>query len=303
MRTMVVLGLLLALPASAAVFEDVPMGDHWAADAVSRLVDAGILQGRSDGLFHGEQGVTRYELAVALDRLRKAQGDPALGLFTGLMGELKTAASDGPAGRLSIQGAPLLGLLQGLADAADGPAGDAARERARALLEQLDEALKSFRAEELKAARERLGRMADRLETESDALLKDLTGPQREKAEKLLDGLREELDQTRRELQGKQAERIESLLDELLDQGRQMRDEGLPQAGEKVERLVDRVLTEGQRLWESPEATKMRGKVLNKLTELVMSAMLSQLKMPFGMPSMEVPSEPMTAAPEEPAQD
>lgn len=294
MRAMVVLGLLLALPASAAVFEDVPPGDHWAADAVSRLVDAGVLEGRSDGLFHGEQGVTRYELAVALDRLRQAQGLPGIGLFSGLLGDLKSAA-DGADLKVGIKGGLPLGLLEGLvgqvqeqAAAGAGPA----REQAQALLKELVEAVKSFRAEELQAARARLGRLADRLEAESDVLLKDLTGPKRAEAEKLLKGLGEELDQARQELRGKHEQRVEALLGELLEQGRELREQGLPRAGEKVDRMVEGLVAEGQRLWASPQAEKARGKLFNALTNLVMSGLMNQMKLPFGPPPVATPEAP-----------
>ncbi len=53
---------------SAADFKDVPK-NHWAAASVSALADAGIVRGYPDGTFKGDQPVTRYELAVALDGL------------------------------------------------------------------------------------------------------------------------------------------------------------------------------------------------------------------------------------------
>jgi len=49
-------------------FPDVPP-DHWAAMAVARVVEAGIMGGYPDGNFHGQSFVTRYELASALDRV------------------------------------------------------------------------------------------------------------------------------------------------------------------------------------------------------------------------------------------
>lgn len=47
---------------------DVPPG-HWAASAVRRVSQKKIMAGEPDGKFHGEKPVTRYELAVALDRM------------------------------------------------------------------------------------------------------------------------------------------------------------------------------------------------------------------------------------------
>lgn len=50
------------------LFPDVPP-DHWAAMAVTRVVEAGIMGGHPDGRFHGRSFCTRYELASALDRM------------------------------------------------------------------------------------------------------------------------------------------------------------------------------------------------------------------------------------------
>ncbi|MEX2542480.1 MAG: S-layer homology domain-containing protein [Trueperaceae bacterium] len=47
---------------------DVP-GDHWAADAVQRIVDLGIITGFPDGTFRGNEAFTRYQAALVVDRL------------------------------------------------------------------------------------------------------------------------------------------------------------------------------------------------------------------------------------------
>lgn len=63
------LAALLAAPCAASEhFEDVPT-DHWAAEAVDLLAGAGIVQGYPDRTFQGDKTVTRYELAVALERM------------------------------------------------------------------------------------------------------------------------------------------------------------------------------------------------------------------------------------------
>lgn len=56
------------LPVAAQAPQGVP-AHHWAADSVKRLAAQGILKGGTDGQFHGNRPVTRYELAVALDRM------------------------------------------------------------------------------------------------------------------------------------------------------------------------------------------------------------------------------------------
>ena len=58
----------LAMPSSAAVFTDVST-DHWAYEAVNKLVAAGIIEGYPDGTFKGDKGVTRYEVAMMVDRV------------------------------------------------------------------------------------------------------------------------------------------------------------------------------------------------------------------------------------------
>ena len=49
-------------------FTDVP-ADHWAADSVITLAEAGVLSGYPDGTYRGDRPVTRYELAVALQAM------------------------------------------------------------------------------------------------------------------------------------------------------------------------------------------------------------------------------------------
>ena len=49
-------------------FQDVPM-THWAYDAVNQLAQRGIFTGYPDGTFGGRRALTRYEFAVALQRM------------------------------------------------------------------------------------------------------------------------------------------------------------------------------------------------------------------------------------------
>ena len=58
---------LLSVGMTASVFastpyDDVPL-DHWAYDAVKTLTQDGIIEGYPDGLFRGEQPITRFEMA------------------------------------------------------------------------------------------------------------------------------------------------------------------------------------------------------------------------------------------------
>lgn len=54
--------------ATAGGFADVPAG-HWAAEAVAASAQAGLLTGDPDGSFQGDRKVTRYEMAMILQRL------------------------------------------------------------------------------------------------------------------------------------------------------------------------------------------------------------------------------------------
>ena len=53
-----------------AQLSDVPI-NHWAYESVKRLVSLKILSGYPDGTFRGNENLTRYQAAVALDRLMK----------------------------------------------------------------------------------------------------------------------------------------------------------------------------------------------------------------------------------------
>ncbi|MFW5897592.1 MAG: S-layer homology domain-containing protein, partial [Halanaerobium sp.] len=62
-----ILVVALAMPAFGESFSDVP-GDHWAYDAINKLVAAGIVEGYPDGEYKGDENMTRYEMAVMVSR-------------------------------------------------------------------------------------------------------------------------------------------------------------------------------------------------------------------------------------------
>jgi hypothetical protein len=63
-----VAGVLLAAPAQAGPFTDVPT-DHWAYEAIDMLQSEGIVEGYPDGTFKGNRSFTRYEMAMVVARL------------------------------------------------------------------------------------------------------------------------------------------------------------------------------------------------------------------------------------------
>ncbi len=66
----------VALPAhaQAAPFLDTPT-NHWAYEAVQNLAKKGIIIGYPDGTYGGRRPMTRYEFAVAIDRLLRTLND------------------------------------------------------------------------------------------------------------------------------------------------------------------------------------------------------------------------------------
>ncbi|MBU2700798.1 hypothetical protein Ga0466249_001903 [Sporomusaceae bacterium BoRhaA] len=59
---MFILSVVSTAFAAVNPFDDVPAG-NWAYDSVTKLAQAGIIDGYSDGTFHGDKTVTRYEMA------------------------------------------------------------------------------------------------------------------------------------------------------------------------------------------------------------------------------------------------
>jgi len=57
-----------ALAQNSTSFPDIP-ANHWAADAVSRIANLGIVIGFPDGTFRGNEAFTRYQAALVISRL------------------------------------------------------------------------------------------------------------------------------------------------------------------------------------------------------------------------------------------
>lgn len=69
--TLSVTGTVLAAPANS--FGDVP-AKHWSYDALTKLSQAGIVSGYSDGTFRGDKTLTRYEMAqIVANALTKSE--------------------------------------------------------------------------------------------------------------------------------------------------------------------------------------------------------------------------------------
>jgi len=79
------------------MFKDLPT-DHWAYQATEALRAKGILWGYPDGYFRGKRTLTRYEFAVALERLLQQVGT------AGKDGKDGAAGPAGPAGENGAKG-------------------------------------------------------------------------------------------------------------------------------------------------------------------------------------------------------
>jgi hypothetical protein len=81
------------LPAGAQSFSDLP-ANHWAYDAVSKLVEAGIIEGYPDGEYKGQRRMSRYEMAVMVSRALDNVYSEMDALDAGLtMGQAEDAAA------------------------------------------------------------------------------------------------------------------------------------------------------------------------------------------------------------------
>ena len=70
-RRVLVVFLLLLVSSSfcnAQTFSDVPQS-HWAHDAVEKAARLGLVVGRGDGTFKGDEPPTRYEMAMGMSKV------------------------------------------------------------------------------------------------------------------------------------------------------------------------------------------------------------------------------------------
>ncbi|MFN3651241.1 MAG: S-layer homology domain-containing protein [Armatimonadota bacterium] len=95
-----------AARAQGGAFADVPM-NHWAYDAVNQLAEKGIFTGYPDGTFAGRRALTRYEFAIALQRmLAEVQRMIDAAKLQGPKGDPGPAGARGPAGERGPIGPP-----------------------------------------------------------------------------------------------------------------------------------------------------------------------------------------------------
>ncbi|HJN16181.1 MAG TPA: S-layer homology domain-containing protein, partial [Armatimonadota bacterium] len=143
MRRLIGVGIALllaacALPAFAASSpaETVPF-DHWAYDAVQKLVDEGIIIGYpKTHEFKGDRAMTRYEFAMAISRLMEWPGIVGPAGPAGGAGGQGDPGRAGPAGPAGATGATGPGGAAG-ATGAQGPAGTPDEEAIRAICQKL----------------------------------------------------------------------------------------------------------------------------------------------------------------------
>jgi hypothetical protein len=88
-------------------FADVP-NNHWAYDAVTQLAQRGIFTGYPDGTFSGKRALTRYEFAVALQRMLQEVNRQiaAISMRPGPAGPAGPAGAPGQPGPVGPPGPP-----------------------------------------------------------------------------------------------------------------------------------------------------------------------------------------------------
>jgi S-layer family protein len=91
-----------AAQAQGGPFADVPR-EHWAYDAVQQLAQRGIFTGYPDGTFGGRRALTRYEFAVALQRMLQ-EVQRLIAMNPGPPGPQGPPGVAGPAGTPGLRG-------------------------------------------------------------------------------------------------------------------------------------------------------------------------------------------------------
>ncbi len=104
------IGAAALLPSAAQAqegrgpFADVPQS-HWAYDAVTQLAQRGIFTGYPDNTFSGKRALTRYEFAVALQRMLQDVQRQIAAIPAPRQGERGPAGPAGPRGPQGVPGA------------------------------------------------------------------------------------------------------------------------------------------------------------------------------------------------------
>lgn len=148
-RSIALLMTLVLLSVAAAQqrpgLDDVPAG-HWAADAVERIAEMGIITGFPDGTFRGNEPFTRYQAALVVDRLlnvlEEEEGARAA------LGEEDVAVLQNAIDELDRQVDELARRMATLEDERQQPAAQAGEvEQLRAQVEALTTELEELRGE------------------------------------------------------------------------------------------------------------------------------------------------------------
>lgn len=149
----VMLCCMTAVSAQSDLARTVPF-DHWAYDAVSQLVDEGIIIGYPDGKFSGSRALTRYEFAMAIARMLSSyeQQDTAATGRAGPAGEQGPRGEAGPRGPKGPKGPR----------GETGPKGESSidEQRVKAIFDRLTTEF----ADELEVVRENVPELRERVE-------------------------------------------------------------------------------------------------------------------------------------------
>jgi len=166
-KSLVIAILLLALTVSAFAgsFADVP-ANHWAYEAVNKLVAAGLITGYPDGTFKGQNTLTRYEVATILARLLENLAEARAELMDQVTFMLHDAVLSVESGLSEAQAEDVQAILQAVIDKNTGGTGAGlTAEQAEDIYAVIAELAREFDAELLE-----LGIRVGRLERKVAAL-------------------------------------------------------------------------------------------------------------------------------------
>lgn len=168
----VVLVMALAVGGSAVLsashqLEDVDE-DHWAYEAVEQLVAAGIVEGYPDGEYKGGQTMTRYEMAMIIQR--------TLDNINADIDALEADVADMEDGLTAAQAADVTEIVQEMIAEEMPAASDELTEQQAEDVTAIVQALVSEFEQELEEMEAELGALEYTMETETDALRAETEG-------------------------------------------------------------------------------------------------------------------------------
>ncbi len=163
-----VLVVALAAPAvQGETFPDVDE-DHWAYEAVEALVAAGVVEGYPDGEYKGDQTMTRYEMAMIIQRTLDNINEEFERVDQDIM-YLEEDISELEDGLTAAQAEDVVAIVERMMEDEIGPQDELSEGQAEQVTEIVEAMVAEF-DEELEQLEAELGALRYVIETQTDAL-------------------------------------------------------------------------------------------------------------------------------------